>query len=44
MKNILLFIAFLIIPGLTQSQTESIVKGQIIDGANDKPIDKSKSY
>ncbi|MFL2622005.1 MAG: carboxypeptidase-like regulatory domain-containing protein [Flavobacteriaceae bacterium] len=39
MKKILLFIAFLIIPGLTQSQTESIVKGQIIDGANDKPIE-----
>ena len=39
MKKILLFIVFLIIPGLTQCQTESIVKGQIIDGANDKPIE-----
>jgi hypothetical protein len=39
MKKILLFIAFLIIPGLAQSQTESIVKGKIIDGANDKPIE-----
>jgi hypothetical protein len=39
MKKILLFIAFLIIPRLTQSQTESIVKGKIIDGANDKPIE-----
>ena len=39
MKKILLFIAFLIIPGLTQSQTESIVKGRIVDVANDKPIE-----
>ena len=39
MKKILLFIAFLIIPGLAQSQIESIVKGQIIDVANDKPIE-----
>ena len=39
MKKILLFIAFLIIPRLTQSQTESIVKGKIVDGANDKPIE-----
>jgi len=39
MKKILLFIAFLIIPRLAQSQTESIVKGKIVDGANDKPIE-----
>ena len=39
MKKILLFITFLIIPRLAQSQTESIVKGKIVDGANDKPIE-----
>ena len=39
MRKILLFIVLLTFPITVQSQIESLVKGKILDAANDKPIE-----
>ena len=39
MRNILLFIVLLTFPITVHSQIESLVKGKILDAANDKPIE-----
>ena len=39
MRNILLFIVLLTFPITVHSQMESLVKGKILDAANDKPIE-----